>query len=580
MTRRLRVSPTTVLTCAVLVLLPLLAFLQYHWLSQIGEETGNRMRAVAVSSAEAMSADLVFEVGRAWRERTQATAAAGTTPRSPTLVIDALVVDGLDGDHGRPRVQRWNLDSNICEPAEWPARFGSMDDDGHRLVERLQRRSTTLGIVPIGVSPSAAESPVVRPACRISGGGMVIFRLDAGQLRRSLLPEVARRHVGGLEADDFRVAIVSGAENQDVIYASPGTEAGAVVTRPDVVLPLALGRVDREARGGRGRGGHDGPVDWSGEGRGHAARGRAFGGEAGEGWLFVAQHRAGSLEGAVARLRSRNLALSLGTLALLGVAVAMIAANARRAERLGRQQVEFVAAVSHEMRTPVTGIEIAARNLEDGLVADPARVRRYGGVIGAEARRLSETVERVLQFAALEAGRAVGPAVDVDVLAVIGEVVARSRAEHHQATIEIDADAGPHVIRSDAAALRSVVQNLLANALKYGGTPAWARLRVERADGAARELCVAVEDRGPGIDPIDLPHVFEAFYRGKLATERRAPGNGLGLHIVKRSTEALGGRVGLRSQAGAGTVVTLHLPLPSAMDIDHGEPATPAARRG
>ncbi len=241
--------------------------------------------------------------------------------------------------------------------------------------------------------------------------------------------------------------------------------------------------------------------------------------------------------------------------------------------------VEFVAAVSHEMRTPVTGIELAARNLEDGLVADPARVRRYGGVIHAEARRLAETVERVLQFAALEAGRGVGPAVDVDVRAVVEDVAARARLEHPEATIELDLEDREHVVHADPAALRSAVQNLLANALKYGGTPAWARVHVGTAR-AVPELYVTLEDRGPGIDPRDAPHVFEPFYRGRLARERRAPGNGLGLHIVKRSIEALGGRVSLRTGNGSGTAITLHLPLSSAMEADDGEPRTPAGGRG
>jgi signal transduction histidine kinase len=162
---------------------------------------------------------------------------------------------------------------------------------------------------------------------------------------------------------------------------------------------------------------------------------------------------------------------------------------------------------------------------------------------------------------------------------MIEDVVARARSEHRQATIELDVESAAHVIRSDAAAVRSAVQNLLANALKYGGTPAWARVRVGQTGAVPPELSVTVEDRGPGIDPRDVPHVFEAFYRGRLATEHRAPGNGLGLHIVKRSIEALGGRVCLHTQAGSGTAVTLHLPLSAAMDADDGEPTTPAAGR-
>ena len=587
MIRRRRASLTLVLTAAVLVLLPVLAHLQYHWLSQIGEDTGNRMRAVAASAAESLSADLAFEAARSWRERTQPM--SGTTQVGDTaqqgglahpLVVDALIVDRLDRNAEHPRVRRWDLDSHSCEPADWPAGYGPLPAEGRRLADQLQRRSTSLAVVPIDLPADARPSSDVRPACELTGNAIVAFRLDAAMLRRGLLPEVARRHVDALEDDDFFVAVVSHNPALDVIYVSPGADAAALAARPDVALPLTLARIDHGGRGGgRGRGGREGPLVSTADLRGRGTRGRPSRSEPGDGWLFVAQHRAGSLESAVTRLRQRNLAVSLGILSLLGVAVALIAANARKAERLARQQVEFVAAVSHEMRTPVTGIEVAARNLEDGLVVDPVRVRRYGSVIGGEARRLAETVERVLRFAALEAGRSIGPAVEVDAQHVIEEVVARFRTEHPEATIELDPAEGPLLVRSDAGILRSAVSNLLANAVKYGGTPAWAGVRISRGDSAA-ELLVTVEDHGPGIDPRDVSHVFEPFYRGTLATERQAPGNGLGLHIVKRSIEALGGRVSLRTGIGSGTAVTLHLPLSTTAEQDNGEPATPAAGRG
>jgi two-component system sensor histidine kinase MprB len=111
------------------------------------------------------------------------------------------------------------------------------------------------------------------------------------------------------------------------------------------------------------------------------------------------------------------------------------------------------------------------------------------------------------------------------------------------------------------------VENLVGNALKYGGVPAAVRIRLTSHGGTKPEARVTVEDQGPGIDPADLPHIFDPFYRGRLATERRIPGNGLGLHIVKRGVEALGGRVSVRTARGSGTAVTLHLPLVAAGSV-------------
>ena len=123
-------------------------------------------------------------------------------------------------------------------------------------------------------------------------------------------------------------------------------------------------------------------------------------------WVLMAKHRSGSLESAVAAVRTRNLIVSSSILLLLTVVIGLIAVSARRAQELARQQMEFVAAVSHELRTPVSVIGAAAGNLADGVVGDPQRVRKYGETIQGEARRLGETVERVLQLAGIAAGHA------------------------------------------------------------------------------------------------------------------------------------------------------------------------------
>jgi signal transduction histidine kinase len=565
-----RLAPTTWLTAAVLVLLPALALLQYRWLSHVGADAASRMREVAANAARALAVDLAYEVTRAWRERAGVKyAIPGETARGlAPLVADALVVDGDDASPaGEPRVRRWDLDAGTCEPVAWPAGYndvraemlGHLRDVGGRagreLLASLRREGAVLGFVPVGIEDGTSPHAALRPPCGTSARVVVLFRLDLEVLRQTLLPELARRHLAALQPD-FRFAVVAGPEGRDVIYTSPGADAAALAATPDVVVPVGFWQWEQE-RGGRGGRGSDAELPAGAEvvrgSRGHGGRR--------EGWVLVGQHRAGSLDAAVAALRTRNLAISFGILLLMGVAVALIAANARRAERLAQQQVDFVAAVSHEMRTPVSAIDVTAKNLEDGLIADPARVKRYGAVIRAEARRLGETVERVLQFAALDVGRGIGALVDVDLGAVVEDVAVSARRDHPGARVELEIEGPLGAVRADAPVLRSCVQNLVGNALKYGGHPGWVRVRVGRADGPASEVRVSVEDRGPGIDKRDVPHVFEPFYRGTIATEQRIPGNGLGLHIVKRSIEMMGGSVSLRTERDRGTTVTLHVPL-------------------
>src|SRR4030095_12969171 len=125
-------------------------------------------------------------------------------------------------------------------------------------------------------------------------------------------------------------------------------------------------------------------------------------------WRVIVQHQSGSLEAAVAGARRRNIALSFGVLLLLTLSIGLLAIASRKAQRLAEQQIEFVAGISHELRTPVAVIRSAAENLSQGVVGNTERVKRYGQMIEGEARRLGEMVERVLQYAGIESGLGFG----------------------------------------------------------------------------------------------------------------------------------------------------------------------------
>jgi signal transduction histidine kinase len=288
-------------------------------------------------------------------------------------------------------------------------------------------------------------------------------------------------------------------------------------------------------------------------------RARLFESEGGR-WRLLVQHERGSLEAAVAGVRQRNLLISFGILLLMSVSIGLLALSSRRAQRLARQQMEFVAGVSHELRTPVAVIRSAADNLSHGVIGDPDRVRQYGDAIHAEARRLGEMVERVLQFAGIESGRAlvrspvaIAPILDAAVEGALGA----------ERSVIIDRQIAPDLppVLGDAAALRSAFENLLANAAKYGGPDRWIGIRAEwRHHARSRQVRITIEDRGRGIAATDLPQIFEPFYRGADVVARQIQGSGLGLALVRRIVEAHGGRVTVVSREGAGSAFTVHLP--------------------
>jgi len=273
-------------------------------------------------------------------------------------------------------------------------------------------------------------------------------------------------------------------------------------------------------------------------------------------------HRAGSFDAAVSSARVRNLLVSFGVLLLLGASMGLVVVTTGRARRLAAQQLEFVAGVSHELRTPLAVIRSAAENLADGVVAEPKQVRRYGDVIAGEGRRLTHMVEQIMEFAGFESGRATLDVRPVAPGGLIEEALnaAVPHLQEHQASVERTGAAELPLVLVDAGAVSRSLQNLIVNALKYGGTPPRLVVDVRPGDPARREVDVTVSDNGAGIAARDLPHIFEPFYRGADARARQIHGSGLGLSLVKRIMDEMGGRVTVRTDA-KGSAFTLHLPI-------------------
>jgi signal transduction histidine kinase len=151
-----------------------------------------------------------------------------------------------------------------------------------------------------------------------------------------------------------------------------------------------------------------------------------------------------------------------------------------------------------------------------------------------------------------------------DVAALTRDVIASCDSLIRDAGFTVDVTVAGDIpeIPVDAAAFRRALTNLIVNALKYGTDGAWLGVDVSVGTGRAGrpEVVVAVKDRGRGIDAPDLPHIFDAFYRGQYAKDRQIHGNGLGLSLVKGIASAHGGRVSVLSTPGAGATFALHLP--------------------
>jgi signal transduction histidine kinase len=594
-----RPSGPTLVTCVLLVLLPALAVLQYRWVGQVSVAERERMQRNLRNAAGQFRESFEGELARALFSLTvgPATAQAGgsdqysnrydtwvNTAAHPQVVAGILLIDA---DGGALRLRRFNDETHAFEPTAWPENLSRLQPEFEQELaafsagrpfdgRRAFRQDQTLVVTPLRnlVTP---RGPGPGPQTVTPVFGFTVVQLNMEYIRETLWPELAQRHFSPADPDGYRVAVTDTEEPANALYRSD-PDATVLLDQADAAVPLTAGRIDfvfgrgnprgqnapgREVRRGEtpdaGAAG-DRAEDTRGAGRLRAGSPDDVGR-----WRLLLQHRSGSLEAAVAGVRRRNLAISFGVLLLLTVSVALLTATTRRAHRLARQQMEFVAGVSHELRTPVAVIRSAAENLSQGVVSGD-RVKRYGQMLEGEARRLGEMVERVLQYAGVESGLGLGPRAPLAPADIIDTAIASSQpmlaAENVNLHRDIAADLPPVV--GDAAALQSAVQNLIANAVKYGGADHWVGIRAEHVRERRRsEVRITVSDHGRGIPPSELPQIFEPFYRGSDALARQVHGNGLGLSLVKRIVISHGGRVNVATRTG-GSSFTISLPAAAA----------------
>ncbi len=263
-----------------------------------------------------------------------------------------------------------------------------------------------------------------------------------------------------------------------------------------------------------------------------------------------------------AQLAGRRRLLLAG-LAMVGFLVLvgsyLIARAVTRELAVARLQSDFVSAVSHEFRSPLTSMRHLTELLADGAVAGEERRRRYYQVLARETERLHRLVESLLNFGRMEAGAVQYRLEPLDPAVLVEDVVAEFQAEvagdSHR--IELHAPRSAARVRADPEALGRALWNLLDNAVKY--SPGSATIRVELASEAER-VAIRVGDQGVGIPAAEQAEIFNKFVRGAASRASGIKGTGIGLAMVRHIVQAHGGEVRLESQPGRGSTFTILLP--------------------
>ena len=242
------------------------------------------------------------------------------------------------------------------------------------------------------------------------------------------------------------------------------------------------------------------------------------------------------------------------------VGAVVVLNDVTRLKRLEAVRRDFVANVSHELKTPVTSIKGFAETLEDGALDDPDTARRFVRIIAGQADRLNSIIEDLLALSTLEQSGD-SPLLQLeeadlcDVVAVALEVCGPKAEAKHVALQETCP--GCLLARVSPPLLEQAVVNLVDNAVKYSA--AGDAVQVGLAE-AGDEFVISVTDKGPGIAREHLPRLFERFYRVDKARSRDLGGTGLGLAIVKHIAQIHGGRVSVESVVGGGSTFRVHLP--------------------
>jgi signal transduction histidine kinase len=232
----------------------------------------------------------------------------------------------------------------------------------------------------------------------------------------------------------------------------------------------------------------------------------------------------------------------------------------RRESEVARLKADFVANVSHDLKTPLSVIRMFGETLEMGRVTDEATREEYYRIITRESERLSRLINNVLDFSRIEGGRRTYERAPTPVEPLVREALEPFAYPLQQGGFKVDVDVAPDLpdVMVDAAAVGQALTNLIDNAIKYSGTRKALRVAAVRAGD---EVAVTVADEGIGIPVAEHARIFEKFYRvGRSDTQGRR-GSGVGLALVRHVAEAHGGRVTVESRPGEGSRFTMLLPV-------------------
>jgi len=600
---------TVIIILAVIVVI-VLGVLQYRWSNQVSEATSIRLADSLQMSIINWHLDLfrVFsevcvalrvdpdssarddsdQLGRRFLEWKKTTANPNLVAGLYILRLDvapAAQVLRLPPSGQRFESSGWptnleGLREELQQSASKPADAGSSVSSGGTNAAALEANSEFANRfyaggalagwqfeprIPALVRSFANTPSAGRQAPSRNAPDWIVIVLDRNDVQNNILPGLAQRYFRGTEGLDYQVAVTADGKEGRPLYSSDAGFGNADIGDADGTMNI-FGRLSGKGQASPIRMFHT-PSQENGPAASVAVTWFPLLRDAGadQDWRLIVRHRRGGALGAfIADSRRRDLAIGFGVLFLLVISMAILIFTSTRAQRLAKLQMDFVTAVSHELRTPLTVISSAAENIAHGVVEGKPQLEQYGSVIGAQARKLFEMVEQILLFAAIREGQQRYSLRPLEVPEILDAALSGTAGLIRTAGFHVEQQIEPNLPRivGDLPALSQCVQNLITNALKYGSEQKWIGIQARFTEHGltGKEVQISVSDRGIGIAPEELRHIFEPFYRSPSVTAAQIHGTGLGLPLAKSIMEAMNGQVTVKSTPGRGSTFTLHLP--------------------
>ena len=594
---------TILLVAVLLVLLGILAFLQYVWLGQISDGERERLQRNLQSDTQRFADDFNREIQNAyfnfqldasawrkkdWSEFNERYKFWSEKTAYPDLIKNFYFVE-LKNNHG---IFVYEKESKSFQTGGWSGLEKirpklSVEENFTPVAEEIPAllmpvREVEEKINQILVRKTAETEDIIGPTTKMPEKyGVLVIELDETVIKNRILPDLVTKYFSQSESANYQLAITN-KETQTIFQTAnlTATDANARLFElsPDNFIFFANRDIIPTMQGERRKTMVFSKTE-SQKSESNSAnnsnsrvemtvtttdkpRVRVFESNLADensAWTLNVQHTAGSLEQFITNTRRRNLAVSFGILSLLAVSVVMIFISSNRAKRFAQRQIDFVSAVSHEFRTPLAVIYSAGENLSDGVIRDESKITNYGNLIKGEGKKLSNMVEQILEFAGANSGRKKYDLREIEVKEIIENALSECQPLIAEKDFTLEKNIAENLpkILADKYALSHAIQNLIINAVKYGKpSEKWLKISAENGDGRVK---IAVEDKGIGIAQGDLKHIFEPFFRTKQVIDEQIHGNGLGLSLVKQTVEAHGGKIEIESEIGKGSRFTIVL---------------------